>query len=214
MADETTTGVPEGIADAEGGAPVSRAQERIQELLEITRNEREARAAMEAELRASREEQKQTLALLSERLPKPAVEEEEWIDPGEKALREQAAFRKEFSSFRAEQDAKERLQKVNYEIQQAVAKLDFKDPSKVAETMAREFYAHKGMGIEDRFDAAATAKKIHAEEAALRTAWATEKKQQAGQTASALTGTSSPPVTVSAVPRPAWGSRPASAASR
>ena len=206
MADEQVQTEEQQPQNGDGGAQNSRAQERIQELVASRKAEENARK--EAELRAKQayDQTERLQRLLEERLESnKEPEEEEWVDPGEKALKENAKLRQELDTFRQSQSEKEQMQRVNYEIQQAVAQFKWEDMSRVTETMAREYFAHKGMGINDSFDAADVAKRLNEEEKSRKTAWLESKKQQAEATSSAVAGSNSRPVVEPHTPTPAWG---------
>ena len=201
---EETTNVEDTPQNTEGGAQTSRAQERIQELVAARKAEEDARREADFRAKQALEQNERLQRLLEERLA-PKEEEEEWVDPGEKALKENQKLRQELNAFRQQQADKEGVQRVNYEIQQAVAKLQWEDPEKASEMMAREYFAHKGMGISDSFDAKETARRLHEEEKSRKSAWIEAKKQQAEATSSVVAGANSKPVLEPPSSAPAWG---------
>ena len=104
MADEQVQTEEQQPQNGDGGAQNSRAQERIQELVASRKVEEDARK--EAELRAKQayDQTERLQRLLEERLEaKQEPEEEEWVDPGEKALKENATLRQELDTFRQRQ---------------------------------------------------------------------------------------------------------------
>ena len=183
---------------------------RISELVEARKA---AEAKVEASERAREAERARFEKTIEERLPKAPEPEPVWTDPGEEALKETRALRAELA--RRDTEAKKHREdeaersSVSAGIDRAIATYKFEDEEEARETLARNFFASKHLGI--GYDPDAEAKKLVERQQARVTkkseeAKAEEKRLQAAATASAMAGSTGVSL---GVPRsdevPKWG---------
>jgi len=177
------------------------ANERIQELVNQRRGVQEELAAERAARSEDARRYDDLRNLIDSRIPDPraaAPEEEEWVDPGEKALRR-------IEAMEMSQREREDRQAVFMAIQREVGKRDFADPQDVMNELARDYYADSHLGR--RFDPAAAASEKFKKESDRAQAWAKTKVEQADATASVVTEASPASTTNDLGAAPPWGTR-------
>ena len=211
---ETTTNAPEGAQEPQNGVngdEQSRAQQRIQELV-TQRKEAESRLADVLATRETERQQYNNLqSLIEQRLPAPPEEEPEWQDPAEVAYKKTVELEAKLKAFEETRTREKNDASINYNIEQAVKGGEFDDDAWAMEEMAREYFANEGMRARGmdvaEFNAQAFAESLKKKETTRAQNWAVKKKQQAEETASAMSGGTRTSIQDPGLgDRPPWGS--------